>query len=182
MSTKSVESFKIAIKPTKRLRPVLSPTLFLYFCRCLSKTGVGAIQMPPLEASWLVKACCVLHNRCIDWGLRRMRPGKNKDPEHENKIQNLAHRRFLTANQREVDSDDDGDHDVTQVREVALEGIQRCKLYIHKNYGGPQWRTFTLLIQIELHRNLDIFFELAAVSACHKTTSFTMENSFSGWQ
>ena len=95
--------------------------------------------MPPLEASWLVKACCVLHNRCIDWELRRMRPGKNKDPEHENKIQKLARRRFLAANQQLVDSDDDGDHDATQAREVTLDGILRRKLYIHKKL----WRTAT---------------------------------------
>ena len=67
-----------------------------------------------------------------------MRPGKNKDPEHENKIQKLARRRFLAANQQLVDSDDDGDHDATQAREVTLDGILRRKLYIHKNYGGPR--------------------------------------------
>ena len=66
-----------------------------------------------------------------------MRPGKNKDPEHENKIQKLARRRFLAANQQLVDSDDEGDHDATQALEVTLDGILRCKLYIHKNYGGP---------------------------------------------
>ena len=43
-----------------------------------------------------------------------MRPGKNKDPEHENKIQKLARRRFLAANQQLVDSDDDGDHTAPQ--------------------------------------------------------------------
>ena len=67
-----------------------------------------------------------------------MRPGKNKDPEHENKKQKLARHRFLAANQQLVNRDDEGDHDATQAREVTLDRILRRKLYIHKNYGGPR--------------------------------------------
>ena len=36
--------------------------------------------MDPLQASWLVKACCVLHNRCFEWGLHKLMPGQNQDP------------------------------------------------------------------------------------------------------
>ena len=39
--------------------------------------------MDPLQASWLVKACCVLHNRCLDWGIRKLKPGENRDPTME---------------------------------------------------------------------------------------------------
>ena len=67
--------------------------------------------MPPLEASCLVKACCVLHNRCLDWGLHRIRPGMNKDPQYENNIQALACQRFRVANHRKFDEDDNNDEE-----------------------------------------------------------------------
>ena len=95
--------------------------------------------MPPLEASWLVKACCVLHNRCFDWGLRKLRPGQNKDPDYENQIQTLARRRFLKYNrQDQEDMDDEDDHDVSLQRNITYDGIMKRKMYIHRNYGGPR--------------------------------------------
>ena len=39
--------------------------------------------MDPLQVSWLVKACCVLHNHCLDWGLRKLKPRQNIDPTVE---------------------------------------------------------------------------------------------------
>ena len=54
--------------------------------------------MTPLNASWLVKACVVLHNRCLDWGLRKLRRSQNRDPEHEMNIQVRAHMRFTRYN------------------------------------------------------------------------------------
>ena len=71
----------------------------LIFFRCFSKTGVRSIEMTPLHASLLVKACIVLHNRCIDWGLRKPNRGQNRDPEHEINIQVRAHMRFTMYNQ-----------------------------------------------------------------------------------
>ena len=96
--------------------------------------------MPPLEALWLVKACCVLHNRCIDWGLRKLPPGKSPDPDHEKNIQKLARRRFNEANKREADNDDadDEEHGLIPRRDVTFDGIMRRKMYIHRNYGGPR--------------------------------------------
>ena len=54
--------------------------------------------MDPLQASWLVKACCVLH-RCLDWGLRRLKPGKNRDPTMEADIHVKAAERYQEANE-----------------------------------------------------------------------------------
>ena len=62
---------------------------------------------------------------------------KTRTLSMKNKIQKLARRQFLAANQRLVDSDDEGDHDATQAREVTRDGILHRKLYIHKNYGEP---------------------------------------------
>ena len=55
--------------------------------------------MDPLQASWLVKACCVLHNRCLDWGLRKLKPGENRDPTMEADILVQAAERFRDANE-----------------------------------------------------------------------------------
>ena len=90
--------------------------------------------MTPLNASWLVKACVVLHNRCIDWGLRKLRRGHNRDPEHEMNIQVRAHMRFTRYN-REISAEE-----VPPERErygSTHDGIVRRARYVFKNYGGP---------------------------------------------
>ena len=53
--------------------------------------------MEPLEASWLVRACVVLHNMCIDWGLQALKPEDSYDPEIELDIQQEAAKRFLRS-------------------------------------------------------------------------------------
>ena len=68
--------------------------LFFYF-RCLAKNGSGVVQMEPLEAPWLVRACVVLHNMCIDWGLQALKPEDSYDPEIEQDIQEEAAKQFL---------------------------------------------------------------------------------------
>ena len=72
--------------------------MLTFFFRCLSKNGSGVIHLPPLQASWIVKACCVLHNMCLDWGLRKLRPGQNKDPDHELDIRIEAQKLFNKHN------------------------------------------------------------------------------------
>ena len=68
--------------------------VFFHF-RCLAKNGSVVVQMEPLEASWLVRACVVLHNMCIDWGLQALKPEDSYDPEIELDIQQEAAKRFL---------------------------------------------------------------------------------------
>ena len=51
--------------------------------------------MDPLEASWLIRACAVLHNMCIDWGMQSLKPRDAHDPEIELQIQTEAANRFL---------------------------------------------------------------------------------------
>ena len=63
----------------------------------------------------------MLHNRCIDWGLRKLRRGQNRDPEHEMNIQVRAHMRFTRYN-----------------REITAEEVPpERERYVFKNYGGP---------------------------------------------
>ena len=90
--------------------------------------------MTPLHASWLVKACIVLHNRCIDWGLRKLKRGQNRDPEREMDIQVRAHMRFTMYNQEIAEEDLP---DEAERYGAANEGIVRRAQYVFKNYGGP---------------------------------------------
>ena len=53
--------------------------------------------MDPLEASWLIRACAVLHNMCIDWGMLSLKPWDAHNPEIELRIQTEAANRFLRA-------------------------------------------------------------------------------------
>ena len=90
--------------------------------------------MTPLHASWLVKACIVLHNRCIDWGLRKLKRGQNRDLEHEMDIQVRAHMRFTMYNQEIAEEDLP---DEAERYGATNEGIVRRAQYVFKNYGGP---------------------------------------------
>ena len=53
--------------------------------------------MDPLEASWLIRACAVLHNMCIVVGMQSLKPRDAHDPEIEIKIMTEAANRFLRA-------------------------------------------------------------------------------------
>ena len=90
--------------------------------------------MTPLRASWLVKACGVLHNRCIDWGLRNMRRGQNRDPEHKMNIQVWALMQFNRYNQ---EIREDKLPSERQSYGSTHKGIVRPAQYVFKNYGGP---------------------------------------------
>ena len=54
-----------------------------------------------------MKACCVLHNMCIDWGLRKLPPGQNKDPDHERDIR-IDAQRLLNKHNPDIDIDRGG--------------------------------------------------------------------------
>ena len=95
--------------------------VFFHF-RCLAKNGSGVVQMEPLEASWLVRACVVLHNMCIDWGLQALKPEDSYDPEIELDIQQEAAKR--PSRKRD--------------REEYLAGVRRRNDIFHNHFGGPQ--------------------------------------------
>ena len=40
----------------------------------------GGCGHGPPSSILAVKACCVLHNRCFEWGLHKLKPGQNQDP------------------------------------------------------------------------------------------------------
>ena len=105
---------------------------------CLAKNGSGVIQMEPLEVSWLIRACVVLHNLCLDWGLQAVKPKDCYDPEIELEIQQEAAKRFLRALQQ------NRDRSVLEVRhrkrDMAdyLAGLRRRNLIYHQYFGGPE--------------------------------------------
>ena len=111
--------------------------VFFHF-RCLAKHGSGVVQMEPLEASWLVRACVVLHNMCIDWGLQALKPEDSYDPEIELDIQQEAAKRFLRSLKQ------NRDRSVLEVRrrkrdrEEYLAGVCRRNDIFHNHFGGPQ--------------------------------------------
>ena len=85
-----------------------------------------------------MKACCVLHNMCIDWGLRKLPPGQNQDPDHEREICIEAQRLFNKHNPG-IDIDN-----IPQTEEIHHEdygpthrGLLRRRQYIYSHYGGP---------------------------------------------
>ena len=94
--------------------------VFFHF-RCLAKNGSGVLQMEPLEASWLVRACVVLHNMCIDWGLQALKPEDSYDPEIELDVQQEAAKRFLRSLKQ------NRDRSVLEVNDI-----------FHNHFGGPQ--------------------------------------------
>ena len=93
--------------------------------------------MDPLQASWLVKACCVLHNRCLDWGLHKLKPGQNCDPTMEVDILVEAAGRFQEANQGIEDDILPDDTPPRRNYGPTHAGVVRRQTYIHSNYGGP---------------------------------------------
>ena len=122
------------------LAPTTCLTLFnVSAYRCLSKNAVGVIEMDPLPASWLTEACCVLHNLCIDWGVRELRSGENKDPEIEQLIQEEAGLRFARAMRRAATARNQPSAPVRERNTRRLiEGQVKRARYIYFNYGGPR--------------------------------------------
>ena len=111
--------------------------VFFHF-RCLAKNGSGVVQMEPLEASWLVRACVVLHNMCIDWELQALKPEDSYDPEIELDIQQEAAKWFLRSLKQ------NRDRSVLEVRrrkrdrEEYLAGVRLRNDIFHNHFGGPQ--------------------------------------------
>lgn len=93
--------------------------------------------MTPLHASWLVKACCVLHNRCIDWKLRKLRPGQNRDPDLEMEIRVRALSRFRRNNRHILTGEFTANPESEYQPGSTPEGVYRRQLIIQKRYGGP---------------------------------------------
>lgn len=93
--------------------------------------------MEPLQASWLVKACCILHNRCLDWGLRKIPPGQHIDPEHEAGIQKEAQQRFEEHN-KGIDAENVPEGVDASDLGPTREGIARRDRYIYYRYGGAR--------------------------------------------
>ena len=75
---------------------------------------------------------------CLDWVLRKMSPGQNKDPDHELDIRVEAQKLFNKHNPH-LNPDN-----LTQTEEVYQEdygpthlGLLRRRQYIYSQYGGP---------------------------------------------
>ena len=117
--------------------------LFSFFS-CLSKTGVGVLEMDPLHASWVTEACCCLHNLCKDWGVTEIMDGENKDPDLEELIQEEASLRIARSMQRAAQSIREGNvPDQGTMRQNTrgaryAAGFHKRARYIHKHYGGPR--------------------------------------------
>ena len=93
--------------------------------------------MDPLQASWLLKACYVLHNHFLDWGLRKLKPSQNRDPTMEADILVEATERFQQENEGIQDDDLPDDPPPRANYGPTHAGVVRRQSYIHRNYGGP---------------------------------------------
>ena len=78
---------------------------------------------------------------CLDWGLRKLRPGQNKDRDHELDIRVEAQKLFNKHNPN-LNPDN-----LSQTEEVYQEdygpthlaiGLLRRRQYIYSQYGGPR--------------------------------------------
>ena len=97
------------------------------------------VQLESLEASWLIQACVVLHNMCIEWGLQALKPKDSHDPEIELKIQQEVVKQFLRSLPQ------NRDRSVVEVRhrkrdrEEYLAGVRpRNNIYYHHLLGGER--------------------------------------------
>ena len=75
---------------------------------------------------------------CLDWSLRKLRPGQNKDPDHELDIRVEA-QKLLNKHNPHLNPDN-----LSQTEEVYQEdygpthlGLLRRRQYIYSQYGGP---------------------------------------------
>ena len=93
--------------------------------------------MEPLEASYLVVACCVLHNMCIEWGVSELSPMNNEDPDLEVKIQLNALSSFLEARQHIIANRVPREHRVPKNMSNSVQGNYRRQMIIHRYHGGP---------------------------------------------
>ena len=105
--------------------------------RCLSSVGAGVVKMAPLQASWLVTACSVLHNLCLDWGVSELSPSNNADPDKEADIRLRSYARMLRA-RRLVSRDQipvPRRHPTTT--SAYQLGLKRRARIMWRSYGGP---------------------------------------------
>ena len=79
------------------------------------------IHLPPLQAGWIVKAFCMLHNMCIDWGLRKLHPRQNNEPYHERDIHINGQRLFNKHNP-----------------DIDIVNIPKTEEAYHEDYGPTQ--------------------------------------------
>ena len=107
--------------------------LFFNF-RSLSKNHSGVVQMEPLEASWLVWACVVLHN----WGLQALKPEDSFDPEIEQEIHQETAKQFLRLLKQNRDRSVLEVHRRKRDREEYLTGVRRRNRIFHHQFSGPQ--------------------------------------------
>ena len=78
----------------------------------------------------------MLHNRCLDWGLRKLKPGQNRDPDIEMLIRVNAHSRFTRQNRHLAEEGQLGDEEAPENHGPTAAGIFRRNHYIHRNYVG----------------------------------------------
>ena len=78
----------------------------------------------------------MLQNRCLDWGLRKLKPGQNRDPDIEMLIRVNAHSRFTRQNRHLAEERQLGDEEAPENHGPTAAGIFRRDQYIHRNYGG----------------------------------------------
>ena len=97
------------------------------------------MDMDPQQASWLVKACCgiVLHNWCLDLGIRKLKPGENRDPTMEAEILIEEAERFRDANEGVGDDDSPAAAAPRVNCGPTYASVVRRLTYVHRNYGGP---------------------------------------------
>ena len=93
--------------------------------------------MDPLEASYLVVACCVLHNMCIEWGVSELSPMNNADPDLEVQIQIDALSSFLEARKDILQNRVPKKHRVPKDKSNHVKGNYRRQMIIHRYHGGP---------------------------------------------
>ena len=78
-----------------------------------------------------------MHNRCLDWGLRKLKPGENCDPTYEMDILVEAAEHFEKENGAIDDNEIPDDPPPRRNYGPTHAGVIRRQSYIHRNYGGP---------------------------------------------
>ena len=94
--------------------------------------------MDPLEASWLIRACAVLHNMCIDWGMQSLKPRDAHDPEIELKIQTEATNRFLRALRAARNRNGPHVKHLQRKRDDYIAGLNKRNPILQTYFGGPR--------------------------------------------
>ena len=129
---KKIELTSTGISSPLALLFLMLTLIILFFnFRCLDKNGSGVVQMEPLEASWLIRACVVLHNMCIDWGLQALKPEDSYDPEIKLDIQQEVAKQFLRSLKQNRDRSVVEVRSRKRDREEYLAGVRRRNHILH---------------------------------------------------